>query len=115
MGHLERTARCPPAGNDPGYLRTRGTSMSESTMSERDWRLDQVDGAPSDLEPEPFAPLGSTTASCPRTRRLTRWSKRAARWVRAQAGRFMGLFEVSRDEEIIHELGRFLEGCSTPS
>ena len=88
--------------------------MSESTMSERDWRLDQVDGAPSDFEPEPFAPLGSTTASCPRTRRLTRWSKRAARWVRAQAGRFMGLFEVSREEEIIHELGRFLEGCSDP-
>ncbi|MGZ6053396.1 MAG: diguanylate cyclase domain-containing protein [Isosphaeraceae bacterium] len=86
--------------------------MSESTMSERDWRFDQVDGAPSDLEPEPFTPLGSTAAPCPRTRRLTLWSKRAARWARAQAGRFMGFSEVSREEEIVHELGRFLEGCS---
>lgn len=112
MGYLGLTARCPPAGNDPGFLRTRGTSMSESTMSERDWRFDQVDGAPSDLEPEPFTPLGSTAAPCPRTRRLTLWSKRAARWARAQAGRFMGFSEVSREEEIVHELGRFLEGCS---
>ncbi|MGZ3432919.1 MAG: diguanylate cyclase domain-containing protein [Isosphaeraceae bacterium] len=86
--------------------------MSESTMSERDWRFDQVDGAPSDLEPEPFTPLGSIAAPCPRTRRLTLWSKRAARWARAQAGRFMGFSEVSREEEIVHELGRFLEGCS---
>ena len=86
--------------------------MSESTMSERDWRFDQVDGAPSDLEPEPFAPLGSTAAPCPRTRRLILWSKRAARWARAQAGRFMGFSEVSREEEIVHELGRLLEGCS---
>ena len=83
-------------------------------MSERDWRFDQVDGAPSDLEPEPFTPLGSTAAPCPRTRRLTLWSKRAARWARAQAGRFMEFSEVSREEEIVHELGRFLEGCSDP-
>src|SRR5208337_3273664 len=48
----------------------------------------------------------------PRARRLTLWSKRAARWARAQAGRFMGFSEVSREEEIVHELGRFLEGCS---
>src|SRR5271166_6769571 len=48
----------------------------------------------------------------PRTRRLTLWSKRAARWARAQAGRFMGFSEVSREEEIVHELGRLLEGCS---
>src|SRR5271157_331188 len=65
MGYLGLTARCPPAGNDPGFLRTRGTSMSESTMSERDWRFNQVDGAPSDLEPEPFTPLGSTAAPFP--------------------------------------------------
>ena len=43
-------------------------------MSDRDWRYDQVDGAPSDLEPEPFTPLGSTAAPCPRTRRLTLWT-----------------------------------------
>ncbi len=86
--------------------------MSESTMSERDWRFDQVDRAPSDLEPEPLAPLGSTAAPCPRTRRLTLWSKCAARWARAQAGRFMEFSEASREEEIVHELCRFLEGCS---
>ena len=88
--------------------------MSESTMSERDWRLDQADGAPSDLEPESFVPLGSTAAPCPRTRRLTLWSKRAARWARVQAGRCMGFFNVSREEEMLHELGRLLEGCDDP-
>jgi len=53
-------------GTDPGCLRTRGNSMSESTMSERDWRIDPTDR------------------------------------------------EVSREEEIVHELGRLLEGCDDP-
>jgi len=88
--------------------------MSESTMSERDWEFDQTNGAPSELEPEPFAPLGSTAAPCPRTTRLTRWSKRAACWARVQAGRYMGFSEVSREEEIVHELGTLLEGCDDP-
>src|SRR5271157_2904272 len=68
MGHLGPTARCPPGDTDPGSLRTRRTSVSESTMSERDWEFDQTDGPP----------------------------------------------KVSREEEIVHELGRLLEGCDDP-
>src|SRR5271166_6190712 len=66
MCHLRQTARCPRGDIDPRCLCTRGTSVSESTMSERDWRFDPTDR------------------------------------------------EVSREEEIVHELGRQLEECDDP-
>src|SRR5271166_2332158 len=37
MGHLGPTAGCRPEDVDPGCLRTRRISVSETTMSERDW------------------------------------------------------------------------------
>jgi len=88
--------------------------MSESTMSERNWRFDQVDEASAAPEQGLLPPLGSTAGSAPWTRFFTRWSERAANWARVKVGGILGFSEISSEEEIVHELGRLLEGADDP-
>ncbi len=81
-------------------------------MSERDWRLDEVNAAQAELEPESVVTAGWNVPPCDWFNQLLTWSKRAARRARSQAGPWIGFAAITRDEEIIHGHAELLERCN---
>ncbi len=83
--------------------------MNESTMSERNWRLDEMEAASSERAQEPGRDLETRSVVRSRTCGLARWKQSAAHWAKKRATRFKGLSgKVSAHEQIVHGLGKLV-------
>ncbi|HKM53531.1 MAG TPA: GGDEF domain-containing protein [Isosphaeraceae bacterium] len=83
--------------------------MNESTMSERNWRLDEMEAASSERAQEPGRALETRSVVRSRACGLARWKQRAAHWAKKRAACFKGLsVKVSAHEQLMHDLGKLV-------
>jgi diguanylate cyclase (GGDEF)-like protein len=88
--------------------------MNQSTVSDRDWRLDLAGEACPEVEMEPVSAMGSIALSSSGTGRFSRWKELAMHWARDRARQIIGPAGLTREEAIVHELARIVGGAEDP-
>jgi diguanylate cyclase (GGDEF)-like protein len=83
--------------------------MNDSTLCERNWRLDRADSGSS--QPEEDASDSSVTGTKTESRASMSWKQQAQHWVWTQARCWMKRQSISDPENAVHDLARALQAA----